>query len=175
MELIRAIRNGDDARSHIRLAARRKGTRTNWETATRVPMILCVPNHPATSAGKGTTALVGFIDVCPTLVEFCGLPMPPKLEGRSMAPLLDEPAATWKSAAFSVYEKNVLELGGRTLGRAMRTDRYRLIEWSGKDGAKRVYELYDHASDPQENTNIADRAEHRPLLEELVKQLHRAM
>lgn len=148
--------------------------RTNWEICTRVPMILSTPKQPPASVGKSTAALVEFIDVYPTLVELCGLPAPAKLEGKSFVPLLADPAAPWKAAAFSVYQKNVPELGGTALGRAMRTQRYRLIEWSGKTEGKRVYELYDHESDPQENTNVANRPEMKPVLDKLVAQMHAA-
>ena len=149
--------------------------RTNWEIATRVPLILSVPKQEAASAGKGTTALVEFIDVYPTLVELCGLPAPTKLEGRSVVPLLRDPAAAWKAAAFSVYQKNVPELGGPALGHAMRTARYRLVEWRGMKPAegndRRVYELYDHEVNPRETTNIASRPESRQVLDSLIAQL----
>jgi arylsulfatase A-like enzyme len=146
--------------------------RTNWEICTRVPLIIQVPEQPAASAGKASTALVEFIDIYPTLVELCSLPKPQKLEGRSFTPLLTDPMAAWKPAAYSVYQKNVSALGGTTLGRAMRTDRYRLIEWTGPSGQKPVYELYDHAKDPDENINIANRSEHAELVQTLARQLH---
>ena len=149
--------------------------RTNWEIATRVPLILATPGEA--TAGKSTTALVELIDIYPTLAQLCGLPLPPKLEGVSLVPLLDNPDRPWKAAAFSVYQKNVPALGGIALGRAMRTERYRFIEWSGGaggaggDGAKRVHELYDHQNDPHERTNLADLPEHQPRVAELSKQL----
>lgn len=146
--------------------------RTNWEICTRVPLIIQTPDQSPASVGKATTALVEFIDIYPTLAELCGLPKPEKLEGRSFVPLLSDPNALWKPAARSVYQKKIPELGGTALGRAMRTDRYRLIEWSGPDVSKRVYELYDHATDPDENTNIAARPENAGLLHTLARQLH---
>jgi arylsulfatase A-like enzyme len=39
--------------------------------------------------------VVNLIDMYPTLVEFCGLPKNPKLDGRSFAPLLRDPNMTW--------------------------------------------------------------------------------
>jgi arylsulfatase A-like enzyme len=142
--------------------------RTNWEIATRVPLIVATPKQP--TAGQQTKALVELVDLYPTLAELCGLPVPEKLEGSSFVPLLSNPNRAWKSAAFSVYQKKV-EGMGLTLGRAMRTDRYRFIEWSSPDREKVVHELYDHLNDPQETTNLANRQENSILIGELTQQL----
>jgi arylsulfatase A-like enzyme len=145
--------------------------RTDWEIATRVPLMISVPKQK--TAGKKTGALVEFVDVYPTLAELCGLTPPAGLEGTSLVPLLDNEKREWKKAAFSLYVKRVPELGeGNTFGRAMRTGRYRLVEWSNPKGNKVVYELYDHQSDPEENVNIANRPEDKELVGSLAAQLH---
>ena len=61
---------------------------------------------------------------------------------------------------------------GTGFGRAMRTDRYRFVEWGGPKSKKKVYELYDEQSDPLEKTNIADRPENAELVAKLAAQLH---
>ena len=49
----------------------------------------------------------------------------------------------------------------------------RYVEWNPKDGTDVVArELYDLESDPQENNNIAEKAEHSGLIQQLAKQLH---
>ena len=54
------------------------------------------------------------------------------------------------------------------MGRAIRTERYRYIEWRDRLDRRLVaVELYDHETDPMENVNIAK----APGNEELVKQL----
>jgi iduronate 2-sulfatase len=60
---------------------------------------------------------------------------------------------------------------GTGFGRAMRTDRYRFVEWSGPESKKVVYELYDEQSDPLEKVNIADRPENAGLVAKLAAQL----
>jgi iduronate 2-sulfatase len=143
--------------------------RTNWEIATRAPLLISVPNQK--SRRRATDALVEFVDIYPTLAELCRLPLPLKLEGTSFVPLLQEPARPWKTAAFSVYTKKTLELGNG-IGRAMRTDRYRLVEWTGSACSLPIYELYDHREDPLENVNQAKLPANKRLLEELAEQLH---
>lgn len=142
--------------------------RTNWEIATRVPLIISYPDQE--TRGTKTNKLVEFVDIYPTLVELCGLPMPEKLEGTSLLPLLRDAQLPWKTAAFSVYEKEIPGMGNG-LGRAMRTERYRFIEWSAEGNEKRIHELYDHQVDPQETTNIANNPENAELVAKLSKQL----
>ena len=95
------------------------GKATNYEAATRVPLIVSAPGMKA--AGQGSNALVKFVDVYPTLCELAGLPLPSHLEGKSFAPLLDDPGQSWKEAAFSQFPSPALrEWAARPLSPAMR-------------------------------------------------------
>ncbi|MFZ5830456.1 MAG: sulfatase/phosphatase domain-containing protein, partial [Planctomycetota bacterium] len=55
---------------------------------------------------------------------------------------------------------------------AIRTDRYRLIEWKAESDGFCEYELYDHQSDPMENTSLAKRPEYAQTVKQLAEQLH---
>jgi iduronate 2-sulfatase len=79
------------------------GKATNYEIATRVPLIIWTPDMPDRNRGKTTDALVELIDMYPTLCELAGLDAPDHLQGCSFAPLLDDPKRSWKSAAFSQF------------------------------------------------------------------------
>ena len=139
------------------------GKHNNYEGATHAPLIVAAPGMRA--AGRPTAALVEFVDIFPSLADLAHLPLPDGLEGKSFAPLLDDPRLPWKATAISEYPK-----GGR-LGTAMRTDRYRYVEWFNKSGKLMDRELYDHANDPQENENIAGRPEQAKVIEALSAQL----
>jgi iduronate 2-sulfatase len=141
---------------------------TNFELDARVPMIISDPRQER--PGQSTQALVEFVDIFPTLCDLAGLPMPKGLEGLSMAPLLDNPNLTWKSAAYSQYPRS--SGGKKLMGYSMRTERYRFTRWQLRNDPQRVValELYDHVNDPQENVNIADDPAHRNLVEKLTKQ-----
>ena len=141
---------------------------TNVENDTRAPLMIYVPG--LANAGQHTEALVEFVDVYPTLAELAGLPLPKTLEGTSFKPLLDDPKKTWKTAAFSQYPRKV---GTKNLmGYTMRTDRYRLTRWVDRKDHSLVdaVELYDHQTDPQENTNIVQLATNQALVEKLTAQ-----
>ena len=53
------------------------------------------------------------------------------------------------------------------MGTALRTDRYRYVEWKSKDGKMVARELYDHQADPEENANLAHLPSQAATLEEL--------
>lgn len=109
-----------------------------YEESSRVPLIFAGPgvqqagicNRPA-----------GLIDLYPTLVELAGLPQNPANEGRSLAPLLKDPAAGWEYPALTFWGQD---------NTAVRTERYRYIRY--EDGSE---ELYDHSNDPNEWHNLA--------------------
>ena len=95
------------------------GKATNYEAATRVPLIVSAPGMKA--AGHGTKALVEFVDVYPALCELAGLDLPKHLEGKSFAPLLTDADQKWKAAAFSQFPSPALrEWAARPLSPAMR-------------------------------------------------------
>src|SRR5262249_30518787 len=122
---------------------------TNYERAAHIPLIVVDPRKK--SAGTHSASLVETIDIYPTLCELAGLPAPQGLDGTSFAAVISNPAAKTKDAVRHVFPR------GKLLGRAVRTARYRLVEWK-EPGAPRdqaVLELYDYEADPGENKNLA--------------------
>jgi len=133
---------------------------TLFELTARTPLIVRTPGMEA--AGRRCERLVEFVDIYPTLVELAGLEAPAGLAGRSFVPLLEDPAREWKDAAYTELRR------GAVHGRSVRTARWRYTEW---DGGEAGVELYDHASDPGEWTNLADRPEHQSTVRELQERL----
>ena len=136
------------------------GKRTTYEVALRTSLIISMPGQK--HLGAKTDALVELVDIFPTLCDACQLPIPSQVEGVSMVPIINNPTASWKSAAFS-------EVGKQNGKRSMRTERYRYTEkgtnaWLGK-------ELYDHQTDPDETINIASLPENSDLVARLSAQL----
>ena len=86
----------------------RLGKATNYEIATRVPLIAWTPDLPKSSRGSRSSALVELIDMYPTLCDLAGVGIPNHLEGTSFAPLLENPNRKWKTAAFSQYPNPAL-------------------------------------------------------------------
>lgn len=140
---------------------------TNYEIDVRIPLIILDPVQ--TNPVGYTSALVEMVDLYPTICELTGLKTPPNLEGLSLVPLLQNPGRPWKLAAFSQYARGFTY---RFMGKSMRTDRYRYIEWRDRLDDKVVAtELYDHETDPQENINIAGDPQHKELVHQLSSRL----
>ncbi len=77
--------------------------------------------------------------------------VPQGIEGKSFVPALRDPKLGTKNYIFHVYPR------GERLGRAVRTTRYRLVEWKipGAAGESAEIELYDYETDPLETKNLA--------------------
>lgn len=116
------------------------GKHTLFEESLRSPLL--ISTGQLKQPGEATKAVVETIDVFPTLCELTGLEKPAFVQGVSLVPQLNDPTVTGH-AAFSY--------SGKT--RTIRTDRYRLIAHPDKTG---TMELFDHAADAGETTNIAD-------------------
>ena len=143
------------------------GKHSLFERSLRTPLILRVPGRG--NPDVRVNALVEFVDIYPTLCELAGLKIPPGLDGRSFAPLLDAPSQKWKSAARSQY-RPFLEPHRDVLGRSIRTERYRYTEWR-KAGEFLHRELYDLGDGGAERANLAGDPKHAALIAELAAKM----
>jgi arylsulfatase A-like enzyme len=94
-------------------------------------------------------SLVEQVDIYPTIAGLAGIPVPGEVQGVSLQPLLSDPSAKIKPAAFST----MLSTHTKLMGHAITDGRFRYIEW---DGGKGGSHLYDHETDPRELKNLAD-------------------
>ncbi|HET6768867.1 MAG TPA: sulfatase [Chitinophagaceae bacterium] len=118
-----------------------------FEHSARTPLIISVPGI---TQGRNTGRPVELLDIYPTLADICGLKSPADLQGKTLVPLLKDPASKWSKAAFTQTTRVVN--GQLIMGRSIRTERWRYTEWNkGKNGI----ELYDYTTDPDEFINLA--------------------
>jgi iduronate 2-sulfatase len=130
---------------------------TNYEQAARIPILVRAPG--ITKPGTRTRAVIETVDIYPTLVELAKLPAPKTshpLDGRSFVATLRDAAAPTKEAVFHSYPRS-RPGEGAIIGRAVRTERHRLVEWKKPGAASTTaeLELYDYAADPLETKNLA--------------------
>jgi iduronate 2-sulfatase len=130
---------------------------TNYEQATRIPILIVAPG--VTKPGSRTGAMVETADLYPTLCDLATLPLPVgqvPFDGQSLVPVLKDPNTRHKDAILHVYPRHPRNRG-MLLGRAVRTERYRLVEWKspGADPDSAELELYDYQEDPMETKNVA--------------------
>ena len=148
-----------------------------FEEAARAPLIIV----PAGGLRRSKTderdwkcdRVVEFIDIYPTVCALAGIGQPrgQTLEGRDLSPLLRDPQAAWNHPALTQTPRNVD--GQQVMGYSIRTERWRYTEWGANSEHGR--ELYDHANDPRELTNLsrAESAAHRETMQELHAQIEK--
>jgi arylsulfatase A-like enzyme len=154
---------------------------TNFERATRVPLIMSVPGQAY--PGVSCSALTELVDLYPTLCELCGVPRPAGLEGSSFALIFSDPANSSKQAAFSQYSRPLDEPPGRSMGYSVRTKRFRFTEWRAAPlwfppspntppgSLLRGLELYDYLLDPKESVNHANQSAYASVVNSLTSLL----
>ena len=148
---------------------------SNFEQATRAPLIIAAPGMPA---GQKSKSLVEFVDVYPTLCDLAGLPIPKNLDGVSLVPVLKNPKQTVKPFAVSQFHRNAPH-GLKVEGYALRNKRYRYVEWLKNYKFTHVYndsdivarELYDYQTDPLETVSLVDSSAYRDVAKQLHEQL----
>ena len=131
---------------------------TLFEESQHIPLIICVPGKKPGVCYN----LTENVDIYPTLAELCNLPKPSGMEGTSLAPLIDNPAFTWKRAIFSQVGRKEFMGNPEVMGRTVRTQKYRYNFWEGYGE-----ELYNHDVDPFEYTNLADNINYQEALNEM--------
>ncbi|MBT6768698.1 MAG: DUF4976 domain-containing protein [Opitutales bacterium] len=100
---------------------------------------------------------VSLVDLYPTLLDMCGLPLSDSLDGQSLVPLLNNPNKKWERPVLTTFGYQ---------NHAIRTDRWRYIRYN--DGGE---ELYDHDSDPNEWKNLAANPEFSRVISKLKQSL----
>jgi len=139
---------------------------TNFELATRAPLIIAAPGC---AAGTTAAAPVEFVDVYPTLADVCDLPPAAGLAGMSLVPLLRDPTASVKPVALSQYPRGKGDGVDRPLmGYSVRDERWRYTVWREVGGSRiAATELYDERDDPNETRNLASDPQLQTVLDRL--------
>lgn len=155
----------------------RWGKRGVWESMVRVPLILRDPHAATTGRGVRIDRFTEAVDLLPTILDWCGLPIPDQADGRSLLPFLQsEPPADWRDV--TVFEQDIRDLeaegaatpGAMTLGlgpedcaiAAIRDARWRYIHCAGLPPL-----LFDLQEDPDETRNLAADPAHIGTLADL--------
>jgi len=143
---------------------------TNFEQATRSPLIVAAPG---VAGGKSSSSPVEFVDIFPTLCQLTDIETPSELDGVSLVPVLENSETMVKQFAVSQYRRTTA--GQKVEGYALRTKRYRYVEWLEDYKSFAPYsdtkivarELYDYETDPLETVSLVDSADYSSVVEEL--------
>lgn len=135
-----------------------------YEPSIRAPLIIRWPGRFV--AGQRSSALVELVDLVPTLLEACELPIPAGVQGRSLLPIgmgkVDP--AQHRDAVYCEYYNAWTH--HRSYGTMMRTRNEKIVVYHGIDEG----EYYDLDADPHEFHNLWREPAVATRREQLLKQ-----
>lgn len=163
-----------------------------YEESMRVPLTIAGPGiRPGRSAAMALS-----IDLAPTIFDWAGIPLPERVDGRSLTPVLSGDGRGWRSDFAAEYggpgsegrngiareqipgtETPVIYVLDMPSWIAVRTERYLYVRWYERERPldEREYELYDLRADPYQLTNLlatdAGRAAHAAVVAGLDRRL----
>jgi arylsulfatase A-like enzyme len=169
----------------------RKGHRGSYSEVTHVPLIIRWPG--VVPEGAEVYETVRTIDLMPTILELCHLPVPEAVQGQSLLPLFAAARRT-SGESFATSDKNAAstavqwrnelavceeQLHGRENLRdvayresyAIILDGWKLNYYESPKGdpeGNPEYELYDHRKDPLDKVNLA--VKHPEIVERLTEE-----
>lgn len=135
-----------------------------YEQIMRIPMVAHFPNQPE---GEPPNDMVLLMDVGPTVLDYCDVPIPKEMEGKSWKPLLalqsqDRP---FREAIYFDFWHNAREILPPM--QAVRTEKHKLIDYEYQS----YKELYNLEKDPLEMVNLIDDPAYDNIQKNLEKRL----
>ncbi|MBN9518889.1 sulfatase-like hydrolase/transferase [bacterium] len=131
------------------------GKQNLYDHSMRAPLLLTGSGIPA---GGRSATLVYLFDLFPTVAEWCRVPLPPGVDGKSLTRVV---------AGHEAGVRDVLFLAYRNVQRGVRTDRWKLIRYPQTDRTQ----LFDIATDPDETTDLSRDPAHGAALRDLTTRL----
>lgn len=130
-----------------------------WENIARVVCMIKVPPGikalpEGSNIGENCVQAVSLLDLYPTLVELCGLPVKTDLDGHSLVPLLKDPCSEWNYPAITASSR--ADFG-------VSKGQWRYLKYIDDGGE----ELYNIENDPHEWYNLAGNSEFQTTLSEM--------
>ena len=133
-----------------------------YEESINVPLIIFDPRHSSAGKKQRCDALTGSIDLYPTMLEMAGLEKPTNIDGVSLLPLLDDPAAEVRKSLslMNFWSKKACNSFGVV------TKKWKYLYWySHKNGMVATEEMFDMESDRSESANVAYDEENKATLD----------
>ena len=141
---------------------------TCYEPGVASGMLVRYPGH--VPADRKTPALVEYVDVVPTFLDYAGVKPPATLDGQSFRNVLTGQSDTHKQYTYSLQTSRGIDAGPDHYAiRSVRSDRYRLI-WNLTPEATFINTetnspVFDSWRKREPNSDLITRYQHRPKYE----------
>jgi N-acetylglucosamine-6-sulfatase len=136
-----------------------------FEESFKMPFVARWPGK--IKPGSTPDALIQNIDYAPTFMEIAGLDVPEAVQGKSLLPIFQDENKELRDSLYYAY----YEIGEHAVPQhfGIRTKTQKLFYLP----ATNEWQMFDLASDPNEMTNVYDRAEFADARSELTREYHR--
>jgi len=135
-----------------------------YDTASKVPLIFNWKNHFKTGS---RSQVISHVDLAPTILDLCGVRIPQAIQGKSAKSLLNGDDKNWRKAVF-IENRPFKDAGDGMYERCVVTDEWKLIL-----NTERAPELYNRKNDIDENNNLYNDPDMKPVIEELFNRLEK--
>lgn len=95
---------------------------TLYDAGIRLPFLV---RKPGQKPGQSSDAMIGFTDLAPTVLDWCGVKPMPAMRGKSLLPILEEPHPKGWDTVFASHQFHELTMYYPI--RVIRTRQYKLI------------------------------------------------
>ena len=150
-----------------------------YEESIRMPLLVRYPRRVA--PGTVVDRMAVNVDFAPTFLDLAGLPVPERMQGRSLVPLLTGAAPErWRTAVYYRYWMHLDSIHRVAAHYGIRTERFKLIDYYGEacgqpgatdESRPPEWELFDLATDPLELRSVYHDPEYAGVVTELTARL----
>lgn len=154
--------------------------RSFWESDVRVPFVIVDPSRPGNVICDRTVSL---LDLYPTICDMTSTPYPlfsdgsHYLDGKSIVPLLNDPAASWERPVLISFEQEDNKECSCFTQYAVRSEKFKYIRYASDGGnpysecnadssftEEELYEIGAHReTDPNEWKNLIGNSDYAPV------------
>lgn len=139
------------------------GKWSHYEESIKVPLIIADPRVPKSKQGQVTKAQALNIDLPATFLEWAGIEIPERYDGRSLVPIVSSKTpADWRTQTFHEHFAVRTRIPAYE---GIRTDTHKYVRYIDHDQEF----LHDLKNDPDELVNLADDPKSSAILAEMRK------
>lgn len=154
-----------------------------YEESLRMPFLIRYPKEIA--PGSVCKDMILNVDFAPTFLDYAGLPIHERMQGKSFRPLLNGVTPEgWRTAMYYRYWMHLDSIHEVYAHYGIRTHRYKLIYYyaqalgtthSKDENRPPEWECFDLERDPYELNNVYNNPDYAETISQLKEQLERAM
>ena len=133
-----------------------------YDSCARVPLIWSYPGQ--SRPGAILSEIIEHVDIVPTILDYCGIQVPPQMQGRSFRALLEGKPYEERSSAYME-----IKIPFSRSYKAIRTHQHLYVMERSKVATQE--RLFDMSADPHQLRDVSDQAASQSILVELRREL----